>query len=229
MTTQLRIERVLELPELLTPSTMYLVKSEDMGLVEVVFSTKDGDGYLEVINKNQITNMIAGSMEAMNNIQVVNTLAERDELALETNTLVLVLNEEEQVDPPIDPEPEEPGEGEEESPIDPELEEPGEGEEEPLDPDLLSDGLSPELYMYAHSSARWILLSGFQGIGSEVSWLDIVGRPNVSALELEQAVALSHEHGNMDILEAFSKDEEGNILVDGQPVAGGSYVSVSEW
>lgn len=109
MTAQLRIERVLGLPSELTPSTMYLVKSEHDGLVEIAFSTMDGSGLLEVVNHDLISDMIADSMTTAGAIFVVDVVEDLDSLELDTNSLALVLNEVDTEDPSYDPDAEHPG------------------------------------------------------------------------------------------------------------------------
>ena len=86
------IERVLALPEILTPSTMYIVKSIDSGLVEIYFTSADALEIRHVINKSEVQALINDAVSGFSGTLIVNTIAERDALTLSANTMVLVLD-----------------------------------------------------------------------------------------------------------------------------------------
>ena len=86
------IERVLALPEVLAPSTMYIVKSIDSGLVEIYFTSADALEVRHVINKSEVQSLINDAVSGFSGTLIVNTIAERDALVLSANTMVLVLD-----------------------------------------------------------------------------------------------------------------------------------------
>jgi len=88
----LRIERVLALPGVLTPSTMYIVKSAVAPHAELYFSDATGAEARHVINKTEVGNMITAAIASFSNIQVVANNAARDALVLDHDALVLSLD-----------------------------------------------------------------------------------------------------------------------------------------
>lgn len=93
MASFLRIERVTALPDPLTASTMYIVKSATAGLAEVFVTGTDVAEVRHIVNKNDIQAMINTSVADFNNIQVVADNAARDALVDGTrNFLVLSLD-----------------------------------------------------------------------------------------------------------------------------------------
>lgn len=94
MASFLRIERVTALPDPLTASTMYIVKSATAGLAEVFVTGTDVAEVRHIVNKNDIQAMITSSVADFNNIQVVADNAARDALgaASARNFLVLSLD-----------------------------------------------------------------------------------------------------------------------------------------
>ena len=88
--TQLRIERVLALPETKTGSTFYIVKSADTDLAEVYFTSTDGTEIRHLINKSEIQTIVNTAVGNFNNMLLAADVAARDALLLTKNVLVLV-------------------------------------------------------------------------------------------------------------------------------------------
>ena len=86
------IERVLTLPEVLAPSTMYIVKSTDPGLADIYFTNANATEVRRVISKSDILGLIADAIGGFSTTVIVNTIAERDALVLTSNTMVMVLD-----------------------------------------------------------------------------------------------------------------------------------------
>lgn len=87
--SKFHIERVLELPDPLTASTMYVLKKEG-SLAELHFSNNDGSESQHVINSADITDMISTALSSFNVVYTVANIAARDALVLTRNSMVLV-------------------------------------------------------------------------------------------------------------------------------------------
>lgn len=92
------------------------------------------------------------------------------------------------------------------------------------------------MYYYKASTASYVKVwaadgsAGGGGGGSpsgNVQWSDIIGRPNVSAGALENAVANSHTHGNKDLLDKLSV-VGGELHYNGAKVAS-VYMGATNW
>lgn len=92
------------------------------------------------------------------------------------------------------------------------------------------------LYYYKASTASYVKVwaadgsAGGGGGGSpsgNVQWSDIIGRPNVSAGALENAVANSHTHENKDLLDKLSV-VGGELHYNGAKVAS-VYMGATNW
>lgn len=87
----LTIHRVNALPEELQESSLYVVKRMEYGLAELVFTTTDGDP-LKVIDTAAVQTLISSAINNASHIHAVNTIAERDALQLDGNSVVFVVN-----------------------------------------------------------------------------------------------------------------------------------------
>ena len=75
------------------PSAMYIVKAASGGLADIYFTGTDVNVVQHVITRAEIQTMIdAGGGGGMNNIVLVQTIAERDALAPAQNLMALVLD-----------------------------------------------------------------------------------------------------------------------------------------
>lgn len=92
----LNIERVLALPQVIRPSTMYVVRATDNGLVELYFSNNDGTEVRHVINKSEIQSLInqyvVNATSSLSDVKIVANIASRNALTLTANGLCLVLD-----------------------------------------------------------------------------------------------------------------------------------------
>ena len=89
---QLRIERVVSLPNPLTASTMYIVRASDAALTEIVMTGNDGTEVRHILNKQDVSTMIADAVGSLTNIVVVQDIAARDALEPTATTIALVLD-----------------------------------------------------------------------------------------------------------------------------------------
>lgn len=87
----LKINRVLALPEILEAHSLYIVKSNQSGIAELVFTTEQAEP-LKVIDTAFVETMIAGVVTKASSIEVVNTITDRDALVLENDATVYVLD-----------------------------------------------------------------------------------------------------------------------------------------
>ena len=86
------LERVLALPEIPAPSTMYIVKGQEAGFAELYFTNNDGTETRRLPTRDDISSMISTALSGFNSVKVVATINDRDALVLERSTLVLVLD-----------------------------------------------------------------------------------------------------------------------------------------
>lgn len=92
----LTIERVTALPVPITPSTMYIVRSNDAGLVELYFTSDDGMDLRRTISKADIQAMIDAHIPDTSNllssVKIVQDIVARDSLSLTSSGFALVLD-----------------------------------------------------------------------------------------------------------------------------------------
>lgn len=92
----LSIQRVSVLPATPAPSTMYIVRSAHTGLVELYFTSSDGNDVRHILNKDEVQTMInqyvVNATSALTEINIVSNIAARNALSLTANGLCLVLD-----------------------------------------------------------------------------------------------------------------------------------------
>lgn len=92
----LGIQRVTALPATPDPSTMYIVRSAHTGLVEIYFTSSDGNDVRHVISKDEVQAMInqyvVSATSTLSEIKIVSNIAARNALNLTSNGLALVLD-----------------------------------------------------------------------------------------------------------------------------------------
>lgn len=69
-------------------------------------------------------------------------------------------------------------------------------------------------YYYVAGTNTWNKVAEFEGMDLTVTWDSIDGRPNVTVAQLEQAVAMMHEHANKAILDGISLDTNGFAIIN---------------
>lgn len=76
-------------------------------------------------------------------------------------------------------------------------------------------------YAYRASTDTFTKVSEHESLDLVLSWDNLIGRPNVTAVEIENAVQKSHEHANMETLNKVGVDTDGNMTFNGNlPVTG---------
>lgn len=74
-------------------------------------------------------------------------------------------------------------------------------------------------YIYNPSTTSWNKISEAESMDFIVSWASITGGPTSTAAQIDAAVAASHTHSNMVVLDALT-DVSGALYYSGQPVNG---------
>ena len=92
MVTRIRINKVNELPVVLEPSALYMVKGAHPDHFEFHVASSDGVSTRHVINKAEIQAMIDNTIGAFNTVNIAATIAERDAMVPVVNTQVMVLD-----------------------------------------------------------------------------------------------------------------------------------------
>lgn len=87
---KISIERVIQLPEQLASSTIYVVKGADSSIAELYFTSTDGQELRHLINKDDINTLIASQISDFNNLLLTSDIPSRDALELSRNILVFV-------------------------------------------------------------------------------------------------------------------------------------------
>jgi hypothetical protein len=73
----------------------------------------------------------------------------------------------------------------------------------------------------------WMKFAEGESIDIDLNWGAITGGPASAPGDIDAAVNASHEHGNKDVLDGFSEDEDGGLNYDGKAVFQGSPVVFS--
>lgn len=88
----LQLKRVLEVPLIKEPSTLYFIQASDADLMDVLITDQSGDELYRVVTKDDIVGLIGQSITSTGGITVVLNLIERDALNPTAVSLVLVLD-----------------------------------------------------------------------------------------------------------------------------------------
>lgn len=91
--------------------------------------------------------------------------------------------------------------------------------------ETVSDGAA--MYLYDLANTTWHKVTEYESLDLELSWDNIDGKPNRSVEEIDDAVAASHIHENMDVLLQLS-DVDGKLQYNGVDV-GGVISNGNEW
>ena len=83
------------------------------------------------------------------------------------------------------------------------------------------------MYLYDSTNESWHKVTEYESLDLELSWDNIDGKPNAPVAEIDDAVAASHIHENMDVLLQLS-DVDGKLQYNGEDV-GGVITNGNEW
>ena len=72
------------------------------------------------------------------------------------------------------------------------------------------------LYGWRNDTSTWKKVAEFESL--DITWDTIIGGPNVTASQVEQAVADRHTHSNKAALDKIGEDAEGDTTFDGDPI-----------
>ena len=87
-----RLEWVRTIPDERMPSTVYFLRSETGGLVDIYLTDKTGTELRHIFGLADAEALIQDSIRSLAGLLVVDNIAERDELDLDRNTQILVLD-----------------------------------------------------------------------------------------------------------------------------------------
>ena len=87
---QISIQKVSSLPATKAANTMYIVKSQEAGLIDIYVTGTDAAEVRHVFNKAEINSAIASAVSSFSNMYVVADITARDALAPDRVMLVLV-------------------------------------------------------------------------------------------------------------------------------------------
>ena len=74
-------------------------------------------------------------------------------------------------------------------------------------------------YVYVDGDG-WVKISEAESLDLNLTWANIEGRPNSSAVQIDSAVSSAHSHSNKTELDLIGQDGDGNLTYNGaRPVA----------
>jgi hypothetical protein len=91
----------------------------------------------------------------------------------------------------------------------------------------VSTGAALYVYDNADDGAQWHKVSEYESMDVELSWDSLSGKPTSSAAAIDAAVAASHEHENLGVLNGLTVSDD-DLLMYGEIVVGSNLIS-EEW
>jgi len=82
-------------------------------------------------------------------------------------------------------------------------------------------------YVYRVSTTSWIKISETESMDLVFNWSGIQGGPSSTPAQIDSAVAASHSHANLTLLNDLSENAQEDLLYKGAPIR--PYLSSSEW
>lgn len=82
-------------------------------------------------------------------------------------------------------------------------------------------------YVYSVSSDSFAKTSETESMDITVTWASVVGRPESTPDTIDAAVANSHRHSNLPVLEKLAEDADGNLLYNGNGIR--AALDESQW
>lgn len=80
-------------------------------------------------------------------------------------------------------------------------------------------GLKDTPTSYDGSTGKVLKSDGSKIVFADINYEDVLGKPEVSVADIEDAVSKKHEHVNNAVLDKLGEDSEGNLTFNGSPVA----------
>jgi len=74
-------------------------------------------------------------------------------------------------------------------------------------------------YLYQFSTQQFTKFYEFESLDINLAWDNVEGRPNSTPGQIDDAVAKSHMHNNLDTLELYGKDGSDNPTFNGKALA----------
>ena len=74
-------------------------------------------------------------------------------------------------------------------------------------------------YLWDNANNVWIKLTEFESLDAAISWTSISGRPTSTPGQIDAAVAASHSHANIAVLDLLTVSS-GVLLYNGDEVKG---------
>lgn len=183
------ITRVTSLPSVISPSTMYVLKTPTSEVAEVYFSNKTGSVLVPGITEQFISDKFSSLLATgMGQIEIVDNINDRNRVTKNGNSLIMVID--------------------------------ATGDE--------FESTGTVLYLYRANNNSYFRISSFDenqdSIGKttpvgQVWWNTIQGGPTSTPDAIDQAVGVSHVHGNKDSLDRIGVTNNGVLTVDGKVFA----------
>lgn len=74
-------------------------------------------------------------------------------------------------------------------------------------------------YIYRLATTSWIKISEAESLDVSLTWASLIGKPNSSVADIDEAVGLRHIHSNKAQLDKIGEDVSGNFIYnDNLPV-----------
>lgn len=73
------------------------------------------------------------------------------------------------------------------------------------------------MYAYNHSTTTFSKVTEYESMDRVISWSEISGAPTSTPAQIDAAVAASHTHANMAVLDKLS-EQDGNLVYNGAPL-----------
>ena len=74
--------------------------------------------------------------------------------------------------------------------------------------------LGAAVYVYKSNTSEWLKVSELKDLDAIVKWDNIQNRPNVTVVQIEQAVAKMHQHANLADLDKVATGADGYLVFD---------------
>jgi hypothetical protein len=193
--SQFKTYRVAILPATFNPNSLYFVRSATADLMDIYMSNEDGSSVRHIININEINALISTAVNASvadnTSIKAVDTIAQRNLLVLPKNGFVLVRNA--TADTTVK----------------------AGGALYFYDTDMV---LAATATSTITNADRYSKIAEYEGLDVTPMWDALVGKPQSSSADLDDAVARKHSHSNLPQLELITQRADGAFLYKGELV-----------
>lgn len=71
---------------------------------------------------------------------------------------------------------------------------------------------------YLYNNGQWLKIAETESMDLSFAWNALIGKPESTPQQIDNAVNLSHNHANASELNKIGQDEKGNLTYDNKPV-----------